>query len=379
MKKILAFLLVAVLVLPGVAVTGIATAIALSLAGCAPGPGPGALSPDAPVPEQARRWVHLAATTCSDLPEAWFAAVMAQESSFDPNAYADDVNGGTWGLFQINNGVWTATYGAPWSADRNGNGIWDVREPLIHAEVGARYLCSLLAQVRRLREANPEWPAATQLTELEALALAHNAGPGALRWWPDVSAEVRSYVTTVTDRALEWTARPASSTADPRADIPETARVVMPLAEGSYDDSSPYGLRIDPFTGERRFHYGTDMGAAEGTPIVAIADGLVIHAGYLAGWNNIIVIEHTVAGERVASAYLHMWDWGIHVRAGDRVRAGDHIADVGAEGRAKGAHLHLEIHPGGWPSSTVDPLTWLAAHGAVSHSGATSSTARCGW
>lgn len=379
MKKILASLLAAVLVLPGLLLTAAATVIAVSLAGCTPGPGPGALATDAPVPPNARAWVRVAAATCADIPEAWFAAVMAQESSFDPDAYADDINGGTWGLLQINNSVWTAAYGAPWSADRNGNGTWDVREPLIHAEVGARYLCDLLRQVRQLRDTHPDWPASTQLTELETLALAHNAGPGALEWWPDVSATVRSYVRTVTDRAIEWTARPAHGRASPDPTIPETTRVVMPLAEGSYTHSSPYGWRTDPFTGDRRFHAGTDMAAAEGTPIVAIADGIVRHAGYLAGWNNIIIIEHTIGGQPVASVYLHMWDWGIHVRSGEHVRAGDHIADVGDEGRSKGAHLHLEIRPGGWPSDTVDPIPWLAAQGAVSHAATPSGATRCRW
>ena len=40
----------------------------------------------------------MATLTYFGLPEAWIAAVMAQESGFRPDAYADDSNGGTWGL-----------------------------------------------------------------------------------------------------------------------------------------------------------------------------------------------------------------------------------------------------------------------------------------
>jgi murein DD-endopeptidase MepM/ murein hydrolase activator NlpD len=161
-------------------------------------------------------------------------------------------------------------------------------------------------------------------------------------------------------RAL--TRAPAPSDAEP--EVPETTRVVFPLPAGSYTDTSSYGWRTDPFTGKRAFHAGSDLAAAGGTPILAIADGVVTYAGHRGGYGNLIIIEHTVAGERVASFYAHMWEAGIHVTVGSSVAAGQHIADVGSSGRSSGTHLHLEIHPGGAAEPSVNGMDWLAAHAA---------------
>lgn len=148
------------------------------------------------------------------------------------------------------------------------------------------------------------------------------------------------------------------------SDIPETTRIVMPLPPGSYSISDSYGWRIHPFTGERAFHHGTDFPAGDGTPIMAIADGVVRLAGPVGGYGNLIVVEHTVGGQPVASAYAHMWSSGIYVTAGQTVSAGDVIGAVGSSGQSTGAHLHLEIRPGGWGHDSTDPLVWLAAHDA---------------
>lgn len=358
------------------AVTVAATIMASSCSGLGPA---GRLADDAPVPAQARTWVRLAATACPALPEAWIAAVMERESGFNPHAYADDRNGGTWGLFQINQSVWTATYGAGWAADRNHNGVWDVRDPDIHAQVGATYLCALLDGVRETRRTHSDWPAARELSELDALSLAHNAGPGALAWWPSVSDGVRDYVESVRARTAEWTA-PAVTDGGGGA-VPESTRIVMPLAEGSYRVSSGFGPRRDPFTGQTKVHYGTDFAAAEGTPIMVVADGVVVNAGRAPGWgdNNVIAIDHTIGGQRVTSVYLHMWDRGIHVTVGQHVRAGEHIADVGNQGHSKGAHLHLEIRPGGFGHSAVDSAVWLKQHGATSSVDGPPAAGICTW
>lgn len=146
--------------------------------------------------------------------------------------------------------------------------------------------------------------------------------------------------------------------------VPETTRIVMPVPEGTYWISSRYGWRIDPVTGERAFHGGTDFAAGEGTAILAAADGVVVLTGYVGGWGNLIVIEHTVDGGRVATAYAHMWDNGTHVVEGQRVMAGDHIGDVGSSGKSTGPHLHFEVRPGGWGQPTTDSLQWLIDHDA---------------
>ncbi|WP_053382640.1 M23 family metallopeptidase [Leucobacter celer] len=154
--------------------------------------------------------------------------------------------------------------------------------------------------------------------------------------------------------------------------LPETSRIVFPLPDGSYTSTDSFGWRTDPFTGESEFHSGSDLAAADGTPIFAVADGRVAVAEF-GGWGGLIIIEHTVKGARVASYYVHMWRDGIYVTAGETVAAGQHIGDVGSSGRSTGPHLHLEIHPGGQGQPPVNAMEWLAGHGAVPSDGTTTA------
>lgn len=148
----------------------------------------------------------------------------------------------------------------------------------------------------------------------------------------------------------------------PDPDIPETSRMVFPLPEGTYVWTSGFGWRIHPITGERAFHAGVDYAAPDGTPLFAIADGVVIDAEMVGGFSGQITIEHTIDGERIATRYIHMWEHGIHVSAGDRVQAGDHIGDVGSSGHSTGPHLHLEVRPGGADGEPINPEPWQASH-----------------
>lgn len=147
------------------------------------------------------------------------------------------------------------------------------------------------------------------------------------------------------------------------ANIPETARLVFPLPTGTYVRTSTFGPRIDPITGEARFHFGTDWAAPDGTPIVALADGIVTYAGMVDGFSGQITIEHTIGGKKVATKYIHMWSHGIHATAGERVTAGQHIGDVGSSGHSTGPHLHFQVHPAGANAPAVDAEPWLAGHG----------------
>ncbi|WP_340537640.1 M23 family metallopeptidase [Nocardioides sp. GXZ039] len=150
------------------------------------------------------------------------------------------------------------------------------------------------------------------------------------------------------------------------ADTPaETSRVVFPLPAGTWVRTSGYGMRVHPITGERKLHTGVDFAAPAGTPILAAADGRVAFAGPATGYGHLILIEHTVEGQLVATGYAHMYADGIGVSVGDRVHAGDHIADVGSDGYSTGAHLHFEVRPGGAWAATVNPEPWLAGHGAA--------------
>ena len=159
--------------------------------------------------------------------------------------------------------------------------------------------------------------------------------------------------------------------------VPETTRIVFPLPEGTWVRTSPFGWRTPPITGERSFHTGSDFAAADGTPILAAADGVVVLAEFSGGYGGLIVIEHTVQGQRVATYYAHMWQHGIHVTQGQTVTAGQHIGDVGSSGMSTGPHLHFEVYPGGRGAEPVDGDAWLTDHGAEGISGGDTALASC--
>ena len=100
-------------------------------------------------------------------------------------------------------------------------------------------------------------------------------------------------------------------------------------------------------------------------------------AEFTDSWGGLIVIEHQIGGEIVATAYAHMWKHGIYVTAGERVVAGQHIGDVGSSGYSTGAHLHFEVRPGGTNGTAIDPAAWLNAHNAANLPEATTDASGC--
>ena len=161
--------------------------------------------------------------------------------------------------------------------------------------------------------------------------------------------------------------------------VPETSHVVFPLPAGTWVRTSGFGIRVHPITGERKLHTGVDFAAPSGTHILAAADGRVAFAGPATGYGHLILIEHTVGGQQVATGYAHMYANDIHVVAGDSVTAGQYIADVGSDGYSTGSHLHFEVRPGGADGAPIDPEPWLASNGAANvEGGAAGSEAGCG-
>src|SRR5699024_6545282 len=161
-------------------------------------------------------------------------------------------------------------------------------------------------------------------------------------------------------------AHPVPATAVVAANPAESSRVVFPLPEGTWTATSPFGPRTHPITGEEEsFHTGADFSAPDGTPILAAADGTVTVSEFSGGYGGLVLIEHTIDGQTVATAYAHSWEHGIHVAAGDRVTAGQHIADVGSSGMSTGPHLHFEVRDGGTDGEHIDPAAWLNRHDAA--------------
>ena len=110
--------------------------------------------------------------------------------------------------------------------------------------------------------------------------------------------------------------------------------------------TSQFGHRVDPITGEVSSHTGTDIACAEGTPILAAADGIVTVANGLDSWGGsygyYIQIDH---GRGLETLYAHCSS--ICVTTGQQVQAGEVIGYVGHTGRVTGNHLHLEVRVDG--------------------------------
>lgn len=116
--------------------------------------------------------------------------------------------------------------------------------------------------------------------------------------------------------------------------------------------SSPYGV-LNIYQGVvRGFHGGTDFAAGEGTPVVAVASGIVRLAEKLPLSGNAVMIDH---GLGVVTSYLHLSE--IEAQIGRRIAKGDVVGKVGMTGLATGPHLHLGLRVNG---VRVDPLPWLA-------------------
>jgi murein DD-endopeptidase MepM/ murein hydrolase activator NlpD len=99
-----------------------------------------------------------------------------------------------------------------------------------------------------------------------------------------------------------------------------------------------------------RMHEGIDIGAGYGAPIVASAAGVVIYAGWMGGYGNLIIIDH---GGGLATAYAHQSSFAI---GGGAVAQGQTIGYIGCTGHCYGPHLHFEVRVNGL---AVDPLGYL--------------------
>jgi len=144
-----------------------------------------------------------------------------------------------------------------------------------------------------------------------------------------------------------------------------TSAVVAPLGAKTYSLSSYYGPRCMPVASASTWHLGQDMGAAKGTRINALAAGTVLKAGAVGGFGQWVVLKHTIGGKTVSTVYGHVVDGDKYVKVGQKVKAGQRIADVGSTGTSTAPHLHLEVWNGTYGSGAThtDPLPYLKTRG----------------
>ena len=115
--------------------------------------------------------------------------------------------------------------------------------------------------------------------------------------------------------------------------------------------SSPFGWRMHPVLGYRRFHAGLDFAASYGSTIRAADSGTVIFAGWYGGYGKAVIINH---GKGITTLYGHTSE--LYVTEGQGVQRGQAIAAVGSTGLSTGPHLHFEVRRDGTPVNPADYL-----------------------
>lgn len=138
----------------------------------------------------------------------------------------------------------------------------------------------------------------------------------------------------------------------PPVNISKNGKFAWPVPS-SNTITSTFGYRIDPISHTNKLHKGVDIGAPNGTTIVAAEDGVVLIASWTGGYGNTVVINH---GNGIWTWYGHIRNGGIKVTEGQTVRRGDKIAEVGSTGDSTGNHLHFEVRINEKP---VEPMTYL--------------------
>jgi murein DD-endopeptidase MepM/ murein hydrolase activator NlpD len=121
-----------------------------------------------------------------------------------------------------------------------------------------------------------------------------------------------------------------------------------PIADGEM--TSGFGMRYHPILHFTRMHTGVDWAAPTGTPIYAAGNGVVIKAGWDAGYGRRVEIQHA---NGYVTTYNHMSAFGRGATEGARVTQGQVVGYLGQSGLATGPHLHYEVIING---NFVDPM-----------------------
>jgi|SRR5438270_1867571 len=140
---------------------------------------------------------------------------------------------------------------------------------------------------------------------------------------------------------------------------------ILPIPADQFVLTSPFGMRISPFTHASDFHKGLDLSAPTGTAIFAAADGVVSFAGHVplnqsVPWwrfGNVVVIRHS---DHFLTIYGHCDT--VEVHTGQEVKQGQTIAKVGSTGWSTNSHLHYEIRndlENGGTFVPVDPRIYI--------------------
>lgn len=168
----------------------------------------------------------------------------------------------------------------------------------------------------------------------------------------ELDAKEAAYDKAREQEYLQWLStqkQPSQGTANSTTD--SSGKVwLMPINYTEF--SSPFGWRKHPIYGDTRFHYGVDLSAPQGTPIVATRAGVVTGTSYEAGGAGYYVTINHLDG--YVTRYLHMTHY--IVSEGQTVAAGQVIGYCGSTGASTGPHLHFSVYYNG---TAVNPALYI--------------------
>jgi len=126
-------------------------------------------------------------------------------------------------------------------------------------------------------------------------------------------------------------------------------KLAFPVDQGRVEVR--FGRAVDPRFGTVTLQNGIDVRAPTGSPVRAIWNGKVAHAGWFRGFGNLLIVDH---GDGMFSLMAHLDQ--LQKALGDSVRAGEVVGTVGETGSLKGPYLYFELRDGQTP---LDPERWL--------------------
>ena len=136
-------------------------------------------------------------------------------------------------------------------------------------------------------------------------------------------------------------------------DIVNNLPLDAPLKADTYHQTSPFGVRSDPFRGESAFHSGLDLSGPEHAKVMATQDGKVEFSGWKTAYGNVVDIKHQYG---LSTRYAHLER--VLVQPEQYVKKGQVIGIQGSTGRSTGHHLHYEVRYNGNP---INPSNFLKA------------------
>ncbi|WP_171058156.1 peptidoglycan DD-metalloendopeptidase family protein [Modestobacter altitudinis] len=216
-----------------------------------------------------------------------------------------------------------------------------------------------------------------QLQDAQVNLLALQGQRNAYQAWKDQQAQQQAaeaaQAAASAKAAAQAAARARQAAEQPTAPTPTAPKATAPKPTNG---TSTQAASVKPMTGgggvaptsgrfttcfEMRWgtmHNGVDIAAPIGTPIYAPAAGRVVRAGTATGYGLAVYIQHD---DGSVTVYGHINDYFVSV--GQRVSAGEVIAEVGNRGESTGPHLHFQVNTKGMYAGAVNPITWLAARG----------------